>query len=183
MNIILIRHGEPVSATNERVDAIGFAYWVKRYNHSDVLASSRPHWPMDKQLSEAYLVSSSLKRAKQSAFIAFDRQPSEYLSNFREMDIPRYLLPFTLKTWTWVYLSRLLWMLGKKGKFESYSEAKTRVKDSADYLISLAEKHGTVAAVGHGFSNLHIRKYLVTKGWQLSEKDNGYWGISKLDMA
>ena len=180
MEIVLIRHGQPVSATNERLNSKGFVYWVKRYHHADIAEHSRPNWHADSLIKNAYLISSDLKRAKDSAQIAFNRKPKETLRCLREMDIPRYNLPFVLRAWTWVYLNRALWMLGKKGKFESYREAKERAVTAAEALIDKAEEHGVIVAVGHGFMNLHIRNHLARNGWIVKEKDNDYWGKSRL---
>lgn len=180
MQIILIRHGEPLTATNKKCDAAGFARWVKRYKHSEVAQDSRPDWKNIKQYKDYHLISSTLPRAKASAHIAFNHSPMASYSWLNEMDIPRYPLPFTLRAWTWVYVNRGLWMLGLKGKFESYAEAKKRAKQATDSLIALANQHKTVVAFGHGYMNLHIRWYLSEKGWQVIEKDNSYWGISRL---
>ena len=79
------------------------------------------------------------------------------------MEIPRYKLPLRLKAWTWVYLCRVLWMLGLKGSFESYKLAKLRAELAADKLIELAIQNNKVVLFGHGYMNLHIRKALILK--------------------
>jgi hypothetical protein len=100
---------------------------------------------------------------------------------FREMEIPRYKFPFRLKAWTWVYLSRALWILGLKGSFESYKQAKVRAELAAIKLTELANEKGKVVVFGHGYMNLHIRKSLVKKGWQLNNKSNNFWGVTSLE--
>ena len=42
MNIVLVRHGRPTGAENQKVNSAGFGRWVKRYNHSLVDESSKP---------------------------------------------------------------------------------------------------------------------------------------------
>lgn len=162
------------------MNSLGFIRWVKRYHHAPVSDLSRPDWKRDEVLSNAYLVASNLKRAQESAHIGFGKPADEIIPNLREMDIPRYKLPFQLRAFTWVYLNRLLWMLGKQGAFESYQDAKVRARDAAEQLVSLARQHSNVIAVGHGYLNLHLRYYLRKQGWCVIEKNNDYWGMSRL---
>ena len=93
---------------------------------------------------------------------------------------PRYKIPFRLNAWTWVYLCRVLWMLGLKGQFESFTIAKKRAELAADELITLATKKDKVIVFSHGYINFYIRKSLVKKGWKLTEKSSDYWGLTKL---
>jgi len=181
MEIILVRHGKPASANNAVLNVPGFANWVRRYNASEVSEQSVPESKNNKYQSY-YLISSDLKRAVHSALIYTGNKPNQELKLLREMEIPRYKLPFRLKAFTWVYLNRALWMLGLKGSFESYTDAKARAKIAADKLISLAKEKNNVIVFGHGYMNLHIRKYLISKGWQLNSKSNCYWGVTSLEM-
>lgn len=99
---------------------------------------------------------------------------------YREMEIPRYKLPFRLRPMTWVYCFRALWMLGLSGPFESYPQAKKRAEQAAQALIALANRYGKVVLFGHGYMHLHIRRILVRQGWLLTCKSNDYWGVSSL---
>lgn len=180
MEIMLIRHGKPISATNEKCNARQFHQWVKRYKHAAIDENSQPNWSQLYGYENCHIISSALPRAKASTMIAFNCKPKATYRWLNEMDIPRYPLPFTLNAWTWVYLNRALWMLGAKGKFESYKEAKQRAQSATCELEALARKHKTLIAVGHGYMNLHIRRYLKKRGWTVAEKSNQYWGVSKL---
>jgi broad specificity phosphatase PhoE len=180
MEIILIRHGKPESATNQSCTAEQFHQWVKRYKHAPIDKNSSPNREQMKHFEGFHLISSALPRAKSSALIAFNRTPQQSYAWFNEMDIPRYKLPLRLNAWTWVYLCRALWTLGVKGKFESYKEAKQRAQSATSELEALAREHKTLVAVGHGYMNLHIRRYLKKRGWTVTEKSNQYWGVSKL---
>lgn len=181
MKIVLVRHGKPTSADNQVVDAVNFTKWVRRYNFSDVADNSRPEIISNKYKSY-YIVSSDFVRAIHSASIYTEKSPEVISRLYREMEIPRYKLPFKLRAMTWVYLNRVLWMLGLKGSFESYSQAKIRAELAADSLIKLAEDKGDVILFGHGYLNLHIRKVLIKKGWRLNAKSNDYWGVSSLEF-
>ncbi len=181
MEIIFIRHGKPVSATNPIVCSGGYANWVRRYNQSGVANDSRPPSNLKNRFHNHYIVSSDLRRAIESSEICTNKTPKEKLQVLREMDIPRYRLPFKFKAWTWLYLSRVLWTLGMKGDFESYKEAKMRSKTACKKLIQLAHEHEKVVVFGHGYMNLHIRKELISAGWHLTDKSNKYWGVSCLN--
>jgi len=181
MHIVLIRHGKPTSANNPVVDACDYIKWIKRYNASDVDKSSRPE-SIDDTYKSFYVVSSDLKRAIHSTNLYLQKSPQQIDDTFREMEIPRYKLPFKLKAWNWLYLSRILWILGYKGRFESFKQAKIRADFAANKLIEIAQTEGNVVLFGHGFMNRYIRKSLIKKGWLLSTKSNSYWGVTSLNV-
>jgi len=181
MNITLIRHGKPTSATNTVVNAVEYVKWIRRYNFSDVCKSSHPKY-IQKELGEYYLISSDFCRAIHSTEIYTGRNPDYISPLYKEMEIPRYKLPFRFKPMTWVYICRALWMVGLKGPFESYKSAKRRAELAALELIKLANEYGSVVLFGHGYMNLHIRKELARKGWTVNSKNNSYWGLSSLEI-
>jgi broad specificity phosphatase PhoE len=181
MKIVLIRHGKPTSAENPVLSASEYTKWIRRYNFSDVSSQSRPG-SINKALRGYYLVSSDFNRAIHSTEIYTGRAPDLISPIYKEMEIPRYKLPFKLKAMTWVYLCRVLWMFGLKGPFESYRLAKQRSELATSELIALAKDKGTVVLFGHGYMNLHIRRVLIKRGWSLNCKSNDYWGISSLEI-
>ncbi|GGF80356.1 hypothetical protein GCM10011338_35780 [Alteromonas lipolytica] len=127
-----------------------------------------------------YRVASDLPRAVHSCVIATGQAPQSVSKLYREMEIPRYKLPFSMRAWSWVYLNRLLWVAGKPGPFESYQEARERAREATESLVSLAETHEQVVLFAHGFFNLHLRRYLQQAGWQLQEKSGKFWGVTRL---
>ncbi|MFB1000331.1 MAG: histidine phosphatase family protein, partial [Colwellia sp.] len=167
MEIILIRHGKPTSADNPIIDACEYTNWIRRYNSSKVAKNSRPENVND-QYKSFYTISSDLNRAIHSANIYVGKSPEEVDKLYREMEIPRYKFPFKLKAWNWVYLSRLLWMLGCKGSFESFKQAKKRADEAAVKLIEIAQNQDKIVLFGHGYMNRYIRKSLIQKGWVLN---------------
>ena len=40
--IILVRHGKPASAHNQKVNAVDYAKWVRNYNKSELDPNSQP---------------------------------------------------------------------------------------------------------------------------------------------
>ncbi|MBL4765625.1 MAG: phosphoglycerate mutase family protein [Colwellia sp.] len=179
MEIILIRHGKPTSADNPIIAAAEYTRWIRRYNFSDIAKDSRPEKVNDKYKS-FYIVSSDLKRAVHSANIYVEKSPEATDKLYREMEIPRYKLPFQLTAWHWVCLSRFLWMIGCKGSFESFKEAKQRAELATKQLIEIAQQQGKVVLFGHGYMNRYIRKSLIHQGWDLKSKSNAYWGVTNL---
>lgn len=180
MEIILIRHGKPTSADNPLINACEYIKWIKRYNLSDVAKNSRPK-NIDERYKCFYVVSSDLKRAIHSANIYLKKPPEKIDKLYREMEIPRYKLPLQLKAWHWVYFSRILWMLGFQGSFESFKQAKKRAELAAVKLVEIAQDQEQIVLFGHGFMNRYIRKSLIKKGWLLNAKSNAYWGITTLE--
>jgi len=181
MKIVLIRHGKPVSADNPILSACQYAHWIRRYNASKVAQNSRPQSVND-DYKYFYTVSSDLKRAIHSTNIYLGKPPEEIDKLYREMEIPRYKFPFKLKAWNWVYFSRVLWMFGYKGPFESFTQAKKRADTAATKLIEMAKIQDQVVLFGHGYMNRYIRKALIQKGWVLNAKSNTYWGITSLEI-
>ena len=179
MEIVLIRHGRPASAVNHRVNAAQYRQWIAHYDASLVADDSRP-LRVDAALNQAFLVSSDLPRARHSCEIYTSRQPDLSLPLYREMEIPHYPLPLNVRAMTWVYLCRAIWMLGKSGPFESFSQAKQRAEIAAKGLAKLAAKEGKVVLFGHAVLHMYIRKALCRQGWQRQEKSNDYWGLSRL---
>lgn len=176
MDIYLIRHGKPQSATNERVNSAGFSQWVRRYDRSLVAASSRPPTALQAEAQTGVVVSSDLSRAVHSAELCSGRTPDIVLPRMREMEIPRYRLPLRLNAWTWVYLNRALWMAGRKGYGETYSAAKKRALLAADDLEAIVGRSQRVVVFGHALINLFVAKQLVQRGWQGKPKATNYWG-------
>jgi hypothetical protein len=72
-------------------------------------------------------------------------------------------------------------MLGYKGSFESFKQAKQRADEAAEKLIEIAQHQDKIVLFGHGYMNLYIRKSLIQKGWVLNSKSNAYWGITSLE--
>ena len=106
MEIILIRHGKPTSANNPIINACEYTQWIRQYNFSDVAINSRPE-TINEQFKSIYTLSSDLKRAIHSANIYVDKYPAEINKIYREMEIPRYKLPFNLKDWNGEYFCLL----------------------------------------------------------------------------
>ncbi len=58
LKIILVRHGKPIASENIKVGAVGFAKWVRAYNHSYVHSSSQPLEELCSKINDSYAISS-----------------------------------------------------------------------------------------------------------------------------
>ena len=181
MGIFLVRHSEPSAATNPQLNAAGFAQWVRKYNASGLSDESVLPASMRNRLPDGYVVCSDLPRAIQSAQVCFDRPADEQLSLLREMEIPRYKLPFRLGAYTWLILNRALWYSGLKGKFESFEIARDRARLATDSLEHLYKVHGELIVFGHVLMNKQIAKCLIRRGWRGQVKHCAYWGMMELE--
>lgn len=179
--VVFIRHGKPLSAHNEKVNAAEYANWVRNYNKSPLDPASQPK--QITHLNNSYIAVSPLLRAKLTAAHYGVTSIDEELPYLKEMDIPYYKLPFTLRSWHWVLLSRALWFMGTKGRFESFKFAKQRVEKLATHIDDISSNHPRVVLFGHGMTNYFTRKALIKKGWQLKEKDSDFWGVTILQKV
>jgi len=96
MEIILIRHGKPASTDSPALNSSNYTKWIRRYNFSNVAENSRPE-NINTDLKSYYLISSHFNRAIHSTEIYTGRKPDQISPLYKEMDIPRYKLPFRLK--------------------------------------------------------------------------------------
>ncbi|MEW6982502.1 histidine phosphatase family protein [Colwelliaceae bacterium 6471] len=180
MEILLIRHGKPSGAVNPKLSASGFANWIREYNKSKIDPNNLPPKYLGCSLGEHFVVASDLARSIDSARLCVGKDPDLKLKELREMDIPRYKLPFFFRAYTWLFISRLCWFAGFSGKVESFKKAKTRAKTSANQLQELANTHGKVVFFGHGMLNKFIAKELKNLGWNGTSKGQKYWSVIKL---
>jgi len=183
VEIILVRHGKPEAATNPRVTASGFARWVRSYKNSGLMSESQPPNGLCELINNHNLISSDLKRAVESANQCTGAIPEQQLKVLREIEIPCFKFPFFLKANTWLYLNRILWILGLKSSTESFKKGKERALIASKQLESLAVKHKKIAVFGHGYINIHIKRKLIKKGWSVTQQSNDYWGVTHLKMT
>ena len=179
--VVFIRHGKPLSAHNEKINAAQYAKWVHKYDKSVLDPASHPK--IKTHLDNSYIMVSPLLRARLSAAHYGATKIDEEIPHLKEMDIPYYKLPFTLRAWHWVVLSRALWFLGKKGRFESFKYAKHRVEMLRERIEDLSETNERIVLFGHGMTNYFTSKSLKNNGWRLTQKDGDFWGITILQKT
>jgi hypothetical protein len=179
--IVLVRHGKPEAAINPWVSAAGFARWVRQYNKSGISPGSGPPVSLQPVEKDVLVLASASPRAMQSAVISLGKQPDLKWPELKEMEIPRYRFPGRLPAYVWLCLCRAAWMLGVKGRAESYMQAKQRAVRAAVRLHNLANSHDHILVFGHGMMSLHIANVLHAKGWRGRVRPLGYWGTICLE--
>tara|TARA_R110001583_G_scaffold112950_1_gene263261 strand:- start:88 stop:660 length:573 start_codon:yes stop_codon:yes gene_type:complete len=188
MELILVRHGKPITESKGILDAKGFSNCLKKYECSEIDPKSFPCNALLVLIENSYIVSSELPRALHSANIAIrnnataDKKSIQRFSSLNEMQLPNVNLPFKLAISMWLTINRLLWFVGFSRNVESYRCAKQRADQMAKELISLCEQHKSVVVFGHGLMNCYIKKSLIKRGWKTTIKLNGagYWSFTKL---
>jgi len=180
MEIQLIRHGKPATATNPRISSQGFKQWVSAYDSAELHTSSLPPSVMRHALTHHFIISSDLPRAITSATLCLGRRPDLIHQQYREMAIPCFQCPGVFKAYTWLFMFRMAWFAGASGDVESVQQAKLRAKQCALQLISLAKEHQQIAVFGHGLMNRYISKALQQLGWQSKTQGKQYWASTQL---
>lgn len=85
------------------------------------------------------------------------------------------LLNLTPAAWSRIFI--LLWFMGLLALKKGFREGRARAREGAQRLASLAEAHGKVLFVGHGFINTYIARELNLPGWHGPKMPGRrYWG-------
>lgn len=178
MEIILVRHGKPLQTIRSRLTADNFVSWVKCYDQSKVdLDNSPPPKALVELSKKSFILSSSLPRAVHSAEIVNDQSPHSQLALLNEMQIPQHQLfsRIKLSISSWLFINRVLWLLGFTGNVESFKQANIRAKEAALELVNLSGNHESIVAFGHGLMNRQVNKELIKLGWQSNIEGREYW--------
>ena len=182
MHIALVRHGKPLGAHNPVVNASGFARWARAYERSALGADSAPPLTLTTRFHGYVAIVSSRPRSLHSARLCLGREPDLCLTDLREMEIPRYRMPLRIPAYGWLVLNRALWMLGCRGRVESFDAARARARRVSVELHRLAMTHGQVVVFGHGLMNRQVAASLVALGWDGRPRRTDYWDVIDLRM-
>ncbi len=187
MRIILIRHGRPSQPRSTWITTNEFNAWVLGYEDSGLMGNAQPPQGLNETVQRCTLfVTSDLRRAVESAGqVGSDRQDRISDPLFREVGVPILPLPFLrLPAVCWLYSFRILWLFGYTAGCESYAEAKARATCCAEKLVELAQRHGAIALIGHGLTNILIGRALTARKWCLTERHgHGYWNWRSYEFA
>lgn len=167
MEIILLRHGKPNIPSLNKIKAFAFKDWIDSYNAAGLNQQSIP---TEKALIIAnkckVVVCSELPRSKESAAALKIKKITLSHSQFNEAGLPSANWnSLKLSPAIWAIIFRILWLFGYSNNSESYKEANTRAKKSAQKLIALAQEHERVLFIGHGIYNKLLSKQLRLLGW------------------
>ena len=167
MEIILLRHGQPVLPPLHKISASEFYEWVNMYNLSGLDASSKPAIETVNIAKKCNaIVCSQLPRSIESAKALTINNITFCHALFNEASLPVASWVFLkLSPKAWAVIFRIFWFFGYSYNSESYKDTKSRAAEAANILVDLAEKHECVLYVGHGIYNRLLANELKAKGW------------------
>ncbi len=182
MRIVLVRHGKPDVEKYTSGEDGSYREWLKKYNAAGINKLDKPPAELVKLIGEFDVVlSSDLKRAVDSAQALANGKEIIKDKVFREFELPeskRKLPRFSPGVWSLIF--RILWFTGYSNKSENFSDAKERIRSSADKLIELSEDHSGIVLIGHGLMNRFIGRELIKRGWKKHGRTgSSYWGFSE----
>jgi len=168
IEIVLARHGRSCVEVNGWVSGRELGDLMRRYDESGITRALEPP-PALRQLGTraACVVTSDLQRSVESAeWLIGDREISIH-PELREACLPQSLgfrarIPAALA----IVLGRTAWWLNLCDAEETISETRRRAGRAVDLLTNLAERHGTLLAVGHGIFNRFMARHLRERGWR-----------------
>lgn len=183
MEISIVRHGKSKHIDNHKITCSEFANWIQKYDEGGVFEEKTyPVDTLEKMSTANIIITSDLKRSIDSAKLLNPNVTRISSSLFRETGLPvpsKKLWTLKLKPNFWAVIMRCLWFTGYANGCESLSSAKQRANKAAAELVEYAQKHQSVAFVGHGFINRLIAKELQEMGWTGKRKtDSKHWGCT-----
>lgn len=176
MHITLLRHGKPAFQLSGLVRAEALPQIADAYAVSGIIDEPPEDTKTFAQRHDL-VISSDLPRAVESAHALGLKHIHHKDPLFRETPIPhlnsgRMTLPIGI----WVVVLRMLWLFGFSRNGESLTNARRRARQAAERLAQLANEHGNIILVGHGFINHFIAKELKAMGWSgPGSPGKGYW--------
>ncbi|WP_404318632.1 histidine phosphatase family protein [Klebsiella oxytoca] len=179
MELFLLRHGKPDIDSSTAVRSVDMSSWIAEYDEAGV--SGAPDAAIAAVCNNQFIVCSPVRRALESVSI-LGIEADVIIDELHEVPLPVFNIPLLeLRPSLWAALFRLFWMLGGSRGVETFSSAKMRAKFVSCELDKMAEVHGRVLSVGHGFMNTLIAIELKKAGWKKLKSDSsGYWSCIKL---
>jgi len=179
MKIILIRHAKVLLDSTKKITASEMNTWVEAYNHAPI-DITLPRKEVISHIKGADIVlASNLSRTSDSLAV-IDVEPTEKNSLFDEVVLPKAKGTWLkLSSKTWLVLLRLMMLAGFGKKSKVYTEAKHRATEASEYLIDLANKHESIALMGHGGMHWLVGKEFQRLGWKCVKQGGGSknWGF------
>jgi broad specificity phosphatase PhoE len=179
--IVIGRHGKPALDRSRAITARAYVDWWAQYDAGGLVPGQEVPPHLKAALAGcATLLSSTLRRAIETAEQAAPGRPFEADPIFVEAPLPPPLLPdwVRLKPRTWGAVARISWWLGNHREAESRAAAEVRAGQAAARLIGLAQTAGTVGLLAHGWFNRMIRPHLIKAGY-ICVRDGGdtHWSF------
>lgn len=176
---MIFRHGKSSLRSFKPMGGADFQQWLMAYDQAGICSESLPSEAASLAVVACrYAICSDLPRAFESVRRLHPNLPLLSTDLYREAEMPwgtHNWLKLPPAVWSVWY--RFWWMWGYAPGVESFSAAQHRAQQCAEELMALAQQHGTVLFVGHGFINCLIVKRLRAHGWR------GPWRLWRQNWA
>ncbi|WP_323641056.1 hypothetical protein [Pectobacterium polonicum] len=179
MRIILIRHGKPDVDIKNKLFSSEMALWIEDYDKSEVNENPPPYLFTNSNIGKDFFIASSLPRTLTSLEM-MGISPDMVDPIFREAQLPSFNRSLLrLSPMTYVFIFRMLWLIGFSKNVESYHSAKLRSKLAAKKLINFAQTESSVSLMGHGIMNRMIGYQLEREGFKKTQTSGkSYWKLT-----
>lgn len=170
MRMMLARHGPPAVDWRPSLTRGEYLDWIKSFDSSGIHRDVGPPAAVREFARSAVILTSTLKRAAQSASLL--GEATETMAALNEVSLSPPHLPVRMTPSYWTAVSRLYWLI-------CFRRARKASQAEATFLADLLMKKAMnqdVIVVGHGWRNRMIAKDLQRCGLRRSCKSgNGYW--------
>lgn len=182
--IIIARHGKPALSRKVRLTWREFRAWWGKYDEGGLAENQKIPKKIQAIARDAdVLVSSSLRRARETAYLLRGRDADMVDEVFVEAPLPPPHLPFLkLRPKAWGTLARICWFWGFPDDTENVHDGRRRASRAADILEKHASGGKTVVLTAHGWFNRMIKTHLLRRGW-VCVKDQGdlHWKFRRYE--
>lgn len=186
--VTIIRHGMPDAHFKypgfKLLKGSQIAEYIRDWNNCELSQENVVPIEIKTVIGESdYFISSTLKRTIDSyRLLGITKIDSFELLN--EAQLPYgFFKNVKLPILFWGIMIRMLWVFGLKTNSESYKEFKERIKKAYDYISSLSTKFNHIVIIGHGFTNLQLKKELRRNQWTFTNNYGGhnYWSLDNFE--
>jgi len=182
--ITLIRHGMPEAhhkySTRKMLKGSELIEYISDWNKSELSSDNTIPKELREHITDSdKYINSKFKRTKDS-FRLLGINETESIELLNEADLPHgFLKDIYLPVVIWGILIRLLWAMGYHKNSESYGEFKKRIKNAYDYIDSQSDNSEHVVIMGHGFTNMQLKKVIKKNNWNhvMNYGGHSYWSF------
>ena len=181
-SIVLARHGRPdLPADLARpISGRDIGRWYERYDRLGIAADDMPAALREALAAAPCVVTSDARRAIETAARAVDPDRVRIEPGLGEVSFPASIsMPVRLSPNTMVLLARAFQMARWCACDEPVPATRARAATAAATLSRLAEAHGWLVFVGHGWFNRFVARELRRHGWRGPQwLPTGYWSTA-----
>ena len=182
--IIIARHGKPALSRKVKLNWREYRMWWKEYDKGGLQAEQKiPKGLTDWTVKADIVISSSLRRALESAELASGRKPDFIYDELIEAALPSpHLGPLKIRPKSWGTWSRIVWYFGWPDGMETHGQARKRANAMCDVLAEHAKDGKIIYVSGHGWFNRMLKGSLMKRGWKCkSQNGDLHWSHRRFE--